>query len=35
MIDFWLNLPPLVQGLIKGLAVIMVIFPLAGACSMA
>ncbi len=35
MIDFWSNLHPVVQGLIKGLAVIMVIFPLAGACSLA
>ncbi len=35
MIDFWLNLNPVLQGLIKGLAVIVVIFPLAGACSLA
>jgi NADH-quinone oxidoreductase subunit H len=35
MFDFFFNLPVLVQGLIKGLAVIMVIFPIAGACSMA
>jgi NADH-quinone oxidoreductase subunit H len=35
MFDFYFNLPLLVQGLIKGLAVILVIFPLAGACSMA
>ncbi|HWA85933.1 MAG TPA: complex I subunit 1 family protein [Opitutus sp.] len=35
MADFFFNLPPLVQGLIKGLAVIGVIFPIAGACSMA
>ena len=30
-----LGLPPLVLGLLKGLAVILVIFPIAGACSMA
>jgi NADH-quinone oxidoreductase subunit H len=35
MIEFWSHLNPLVQGIIKGLAVIAVIFPLAGACSMA
>ena len=35
MFDFYFNLPLLVQGLIKGLAVILVIFPLAGACSLA
>jgi len=35
MIEFWQNLPPLVQMLIKGLAVIGVIFPLAGASSLA
>jgi NADH-quinone oxidoreductase subunit H len=35
MIDFILNLPPIVLALIKGLAVICVIFPIAGACSMA
>ena len=34
MADFYFNLPLVVQGLLKGLAVIMVIFPLAGACSM-
>lgn len=33
--DFYFNLHPLVQGLLKGLAVILVIFPIAGACSMA
>jgi NADH-quinone oxidoreductase subunit H len=33
--DFFFNLPPFVQALIKGLAVIAVIFPIAGACSMA
>jgi NADH-quinone oxidoreductase subunit H len=35
MFDFFFNLHPAIQGLIKGLAVIMVIFPLAGACSLA
>jgi len=35
MCDFWCNLHPVVQGFLKGLAVIMVIFPLAGACSLA
>jgi NADH-quinone oxidoreductase subunit H len=35
MIEFWSHLNPVVQGFIKGLAVIAVIFPLAGACSMA
>ena len=35
MIDLWQNLHPVVQGLLKGLAVIMVIFPIGGACSMA
>lgn len=35
MVDFYLNLHPVAQGLLKGLAVIMVIFPLAGACSLA
>ena len=35
MIDFWTSLHPVIQGLIKGLAVICVIFPIAGACSMA
>ncbi len=35
MFDFFFNLHPLIQGLIKGLAVICVIFPFAGACSMA
>src|SRR5882672_5919502 len=35
MIEFWSNLPPVVQMLIKGLAVIGVIFPLAGASSLA
>ena len=35
MIDFWNNLHPAITGLLKGLAVICVIFPIAGACSMA
>src|SRR3954471_10863388 len=35
MIEFWNNLNPVVQMLIKGLAVIGVIFPLAGASSLA
>jgi NADH-quinone oxidoreductase subunit H len=35
MIELWASLPPLVQGILKGLAVICVIFPIAGASSMA
>ena len=35
MIEFYTNLHPVVQGVLKGLAVIMVIFPIGGACSMA
>jgi NADH-quinone oxidoreductase subunit H len=35
MNDFLGNLHPVVLGVLKGLAVIVVIFPLAGACSMA
>ena len=35
MFDFFFNLNPVIQGLSKGLAVILVIFPLAGACSLA
>jgi len=35
VIEFWNNLPPLVQALVKGLAVVGVIFPLGGACSLA
>lgn len=35
MIEFWSNLHPVIQGIIKGLAVIAVIFPLAGAGSLA
>jgi len=34
MIAFWSHLPPLLQMLIKGLAVICVIFPIGGACSL-
>ena len=34
MIEFWSNLHPIVQGVIKGLAVIAVLFPLSAACSM-
>jgi len=33
--DFFFGLPAIVQGLIKGIAVIVVIFPIAAACSMA
>ncbi len=33
--DFYFNLPLIVQGFLKGLAVILVIFPIAGVCSMA
>jgi NADH-quinone oxidoreductase subunit H len=35
MVDFYLQLHPVVQGVLKGLAVIMVIFPIGGVCSMA
>ena len=35
MFDFFFNLHPVIQGLLKGLAVILVIFPLAGASSLA
>ena len=35
MLDLFFQLPVLVQGLIKGAAVIAVVFPIAGACSMA
>ena len=35
MVEFYSNLHPIVQGLLKGLAVIMVIFPIGGVCSMA
>ncbi|MDO8542014.1 MAG: NADH-quinone oxidoreductase subunit H [Opitutaceae bacterium] len=35
MVEFYNQLHPVVQGVLKGLAVIMVIFPLGGVCSMA
>jgi NADH-quinone oxidoreductase subunit H len=35
MIDFYTNLNPVIQGILKGFAVIMVIFPIGGICSMA
>ena len=35
MVDFYTSLHPVLQGILKGLAVIMVIFPIGGACSMA
>jgi NADH-quinone oxidoreductase subunit H len=35
MADFFFGLPPLVQALLKGIAVIAVVFPVAAACSMA
>lgn len=35
MVDYYLQLNPVVQGLLKGIAVILVIFPIAGVCSMA
>ena len=35
MIEFWQSLHPLLQAALKGLAVIAVIFPLGGACSLA
>jgi NADH-quinone oxidoreductase subunit H len=35
MVDFYTSLHPVVQGVLKGLAVIMVIFPIGGVCSMA
>lgn len=34
MIEFWSSLPPLLQAVIKGLAVIGVMFPFGGACSL-
>jgi NADH-quinone oxidoreductase subunit H len=34
VVDFWHGLHPLVQGFIKGLAVIGVMFPIGGACSL-
>ena len=35
MFDFYFQLDPVIRGLAQGLAVILVIFPLAGACSLA
>jgi NADH-quinone oxidoreductase subunit H len=35
MVEFYRNLHPIVQGVLKALAVIMVIFPIGGACSLA
>ena len=35
MIEYWSTLHPLIQGIFKALAVIGVVFPLAGACSLA
>lgn len=35
MTDFYFSLPPLLRGLLQGLAVILVIFPIAGASSLA
>ena len=35
MVEFYNNLHPIVQGVLKGLAVILVIFPIGGVCSMA
>ncbi len=35
MVEFYTSLHPVVQGVLKGLAVILVIFPIGGACSMA
>ena len=35
MVEFYTSLNPVVQGILKGLAVIMVIFPIGGVCSMA
>ena len=35
MTELWSSLPPLLQMAIKGLCVILVIFPIGGACSMA
>ncbi|AOS44644.1 NADH-quinone oxidoreductase subunit 8 [Lacunisphaera limnophila] len=34
IVEFWNNLHPLLQGVIKGLAVIGVMFPIGGACSL-
>lgn len=35
MVDLYTSLPPILQGVLKGLAVILVIFPIGGVCSMA
>ena len=35
MADFFFNLPLIVQGLLKGLAVILVVFPMSSLCTMA
>jgi NADH-quinone oxidoreductase subunit H len=35
MADFFFQLPPVILGILKGLAVIAVVFPIAAACSMA
>ena len=35
MVDFYTHLHPIVQGVLKGLAVILVMFPIGGVCSMA
>jgi NADH-quinone oxidoreductase subunit H len=35
MVEFYTQLNPVVQGFLKGLAVILVIFPIGGVCSMA
>jgi NADH-quinone oxidoreductase subunit H len=35
MVEFYTNLHPVVQGVLKGVAVILVMFPIGGVCSMA
>ncbi len=35
MVEFWTNLHPAVQLFLKGLAVVLVVFPIGGACSLA
>src|ERR1700677_2076857 len=35
MADFFFQLPPVILGILKGVAVIAVVFPIAAACSMA
>ncbi|MDP1578630.1 MAG: NADH-quinone oxidoreductase subunit H [Candidatus Didemnitutus sp.] len=35
MVEFWTNLPVAVQLFLKGLAVVLVVFPIGGACSLA